>query len=32
MTIVAVVYLALMLVNVVLPSGLSSPRAYFNID
>ena len=31
-TIVAVVYLALMLVNVVLPSGLSSPRAYFNID
>ncbi len=31
-TIVATVYLALMLVNVVLPSGLSSPRAYFNID
>jgi hypothetical protein len=25
-------YLGLMLLNVVLPTGLSSPRAYFNID
>jgi amino acid transporter len=31
-TIVAAGYLALMFVNVVFPSGLSSPRAYFNID
>jgi amino acid transporter len=31
-TIVAGVYLLAMLVNVVAPSGLSSPRAYFNID
>ncbi|HEU5391988.1 MAG TPA: APC family permease [Streptosporangiaceae bacterium] len=31
-SIVAVVYLALMLVNVVFPSGLSSGRAYFNLD
>jgi amino acid transporter len=31
-TIVAVAYLALMFVNVVYPSGLSSPRAYFNLD
>jgi amino acid transporter len=29
---VALAYLALMLVNVVLPTGLSSPRAYFNLD
>ncbi|HEX3932640.1 MAG TPA: amino acid permease [Nocardioides sp.] len=31
-TLIAGAYLALMLVNVVLPTGLSSPRAYFNID
>ena len=31
-TIAAAAYLALMFVNVVYPSGLSSPRAYFNID
>src|SRR5690349_15224921 len=31
-SIVAVVYLGLMLVNVVFPSGLSSGRAYFNLD
>ena len=31
-SIVAAVYLALMLVNVVLPSGLSSGRSYFNLD
>ena len=31
-SVVAVVYLGLMLVNVVLPSGLSSGRAYFNLD
>jgi len=30
--IVGAVYLALMLVNVVLPTGLTSPRAYFNLD
>ena len=30
--IIAAVYLGLMLVNVVLPSGLSSPRGYFNLD
>ena len=30
--ILALAYLGLMLVNVVLPSGLSSPRAYFNLD
>jgi amino acid transporter len=30
--ILALVYLALMLVNVVAPTGLSSPRAYFNLD
>jgi len=29
---VALAYLGLMLVNVVLPTGLSSPRAYFNLD
>jgi amino acid transporter len=28
----ALVYLALMLANVVAPTGLSSPRAYFNLD
>jgi len=28
----ALLYLGLMLVNVVLPTGLSSPRAYFNLD
>ena len=26
------VYLGLMLVNVVVPTGLSSPRGYFNLD
>ena len=31
-SVIAVVYLGLMLVNVVLPSGLSSGRAYFNYD
>ncbi len=31
-TIVAGVYLLAMLLNVVLPTGLSSPRAYFNLD
>jgi hypothetical protein len=31
-TIVAAVYLGLMLLNVVYPSGLASPRGYFNID
>jgi amino acid transporter len=31
-TIVAGIYLLAMLVNVVAPTGLSSPRAYFNID
>jgi protein-S-isoprenylcysteine O-methyltransferase Ste14 len=31
-SVVAVVYLGLMLVNVVLPSGPSSGRAYFNYD
>jgi amino acid transporter len=30
--VLAFVYLALMLVNVVAPTGLSSPRAYFNLD
>jgi len=29
---IALGYLALMLVNVVLPTGLTSPRAYFNLD
>jgi hypothetical protein len=28
----ALLYLGLMLINVVLPTGLSSPRAYFNLD
>jgi amino acid transporter len=31
-TIVAGAYLLLMLVNVIAPTGLSSPRAYFNLD
>jgi amino acid transporter len=31
-TVIAAVYLALMLVNVILPTGLSSPRATFNLD
>jgi amino acid transporter len=30
--ILATAYLALMLVNVVLPTGLTSPRGYFNLD
>ena len=30
--IVAAIYLGVMLVNVVLPTGLSSPRGYFNLD
>jgi amino acid transporter len=31
-TIIAAVYLGAMLVNVVYPSGLASPRGYFNLD
>jgi amino acid transporter len=31
-TVIATLYLGLMLVNVVLPTGLDSPRAYFNLD
>jgi amino acid transporter len=31
-TIAAAVYLGLMLLNVVVPTGLSSPRAFFNLD
>ena len=31
-TIVAGLYLLLMLLNVVVPTGLTSPRAYFNLD
>jgi amino acid transporter len=31
-TVIGAAYLALMLLNVVLPTGLSSPRAVFNID
>jgi amino acid transporter len=31
-SIAGAVYLALMLLNVVAPTGLSSPRAYFNLD
>ena len=31
-SIAGTVYLALMLINVVAPSGLTSPRAYFNLD
>jgi amino acid transporter len=30
--VIAALYLGLMLVNVVLPPGLTSPRAYFNLD
>jgi len=30
--VIATLYLGLMLIIVVLPTGLSSPRAYFNID
>ena len=30
--IIAALYLGLMLINVVVPTGLSSPRAYFNLD
>ena len=32
MSVAAVVYLGLMLVNVVAPTGLGSARAYFNYD
>ena len=32
MTVIGAAYLALMFVNVVVPTGLSSPRAYFNLD
>jgi amino acid transporter len=31
-SIAGAVYLALMLLNVVAPTGLSSPRGYFNLD
>jgi amino acid transporter len=31
-SIVAAAYLGLMLINIVAPTGLSSPRAYFNLD
>ncbi|MDQ1743507.1 MAG: hypothetical protein QOE23_1846 [Pseudonocardiales bacterium] len=31
-TLVAAAYLGLMLLNVVLPTGLTSPRGYFNLD
>jgi amino acid transporter len=31
-SIIAALYLGLMFINVVIPTGLSSPRAYFNID
>ena len=31
-SIIAFAYLALMFINVVIPSGLSSPRSFFNID
>jgi amino acid transporter len=31
-TIIAAVYLGLMLLNVVAPTGLASPRGYFNLD
>jgi amino acid transporter len=31
-SVIAVIYLGLMLVNVVAPTGLSSARAYFNLD
>ncbi|MGE5289475.1 MAG: hypothetical protein ACM3ML_20205 [Micromonosporaceae bacterium] len=32
MCIIALAYLGLMLINVVAPTGLSSPRGYFTID
>jgi amino acid transporter len=31
-TIIAVAYLGLMLINIALPTGLDSPRAFFNLD
>jgi uncharacterized sodium:solute symporter family permease YidK len=31
-TVAAIVYLGLMLLNVVAPTGLTSPRGYFNLD
>ena len=31
-TIIAAAYLGLMLINIVLPTGLDSPRAFFNLD
>jgi amino acid transporter len=31
-SIIAAAYLGLMLINIVAPTGLSSPRAYFNLD
>jgi len=31
-SVIALAYLGLMFINVVIPSGLSSPRSYFNID
>ena len=31
-TVLAIIYLALMLINVVAPTGLTSPRGYFNLD
>jgi hypothetical protein len=31
-TIIAAAYLGLMLLNIVVPSGLGTPRAYFNLD
>jgi hypothetical protein len=31
-TIIALAYLGLMFINVVAPTGLTSPRAYFNLD
>jgi hypothetical protein len=30
--VLAAVYLGLMLINVVAPTGLTSPRGYFNLD
>ncbi len=31
-TIIAAAYLGLMLINIALPTGLDSPRAFFNLD
>jgi len=31
-SIIAAAYLGLMLINIVVPTGLTSPRAYFNLD